>query len=250
MTAREDARRRSARTRLVRESIGGEFRRLREDAALTQAAVARAVGISPAHLCGIEQGLSEASTAVLVGIADVLGADLSVRAYPNTGPRIHDRIQAKIVEHLLRVVRARWRTFIEVPVTRPARGYIDVVLADQLDPLYVATEKSSDIHRLEQQFRWAQDKALSLPSAALWSNAPSGTVVSRLLVLRSTRNTRDLAQRFPGTFEALYPARASDVFAAVCGDGAWPGPGVLWARVDGDVVTLLDRPPRGVAFGR
>lgn len=250
MTAREDARRRSARTRHVRESIGGEIRRLREDAALTQAAVARAVGISPGHLCGIEQGLSEASTAVLVGIADVLGADLSVRVYPNTGPRIHDRIQAQIVEHLLRVVRARWRNFIEVPVTRPARGYIDVVLADQLNPLYVATEVSSDIHRLEQQFRSAQDKALSLPSAALWSNAPAGTVVSRLLVLRSTRNTRDLAKRFPGTFEALYPARASDVFAALCGDGAWPGPGVLWACVDGEVVTLLDRPPRGVAFGR
>ena len=134
LSAREDDRRRRARTRLIKESIGAEFRRLRHDAALTQAAVARSVGISPAHLCGIEHGLSEASTAVLVGIADVLGADLSVKAYPNTGPRIHDRIQSQIVEHLLRTVRPRWRTFVEVPVTRPARGYIDVVLADQPDP--------------------------------------------------------------------------------------------------------------------
>lgn len=250
MSARDDARRRRARTRLIKESIGGEFRRLREDAALTQAAVASAVGISPGHLCGIEQGRSEASTAVLVGIADVLGADLSVRAYPNTGPRIHDRIQSLIVEQLIRTVRPRWRTFIEVPVTRPARGYIDVVLADQPAPLYLATEVSSEIRRLEQQFRWAQDKALSLPSADLWSTAPAGAQVSRLLVLRSTRITRDLAQRFPETFRALYPARARDVFAALCGNGPWPGAGVLWARVEGDVVTLLDRPPRGVAFGR
>lgn len=95
MSAREDERRRRARTRSVKGSIGVDFRRLREDAALTQAAVARAVGISPGHLCGIEQGRSEASTAVLVGIADVLGADLSIRAYPNTGPRIHDRIQTR-----------------------------------------------------------------------------------------------------------------------------------------------------------
>lgn len=250
MSARDDARRRRARTRLIKESIGGEFRRLREDAALTQAAVASAVGISPGHLCGIEQGRSEASTAVLVGIADVLGADLSVRAYPNTGPRIHDRIQSLIVEQLIRTVRPRWRTFIEVAVTRPARGYIDVVLADQPAPLYLATEVSSEIRRLEQQFRWAQDKALSLPSAGLWSTAPAGAQVSRLLVLRSTRITRDLAQRFPETFRALYPARARDVFAALCGNGPWPGAGVLWARVEGDVVTLLDRPPRGVAFGR
>ena len=193
--------------------------------------MARSAGISPAHLCGIERGSSEASTAVLVGIADLLGADLSVKAYPNTGPRIHDRIQSQIVEHLLRTVRPRWRAFVEVPVTRPARGYIDVVLADQPDPLYVATEVSSELRRLEQHFRWAQDKASSLPSAALWSNAPSGAEVSRLLVLRSTRTTRDLAQRFPETFQALYPARARDAFAAVCGDGPWPGPGVLWARV-------------------
>jgi hypothetical protein len=180
----------------------------------------------------------------------VLGADLSIRAYPNTGPRIHDRIQSQIVEHLLRAVRPRWRAFVEVPVTRPARGYVDVVLADTTDPLYVATEVSSEIRRLEQQFRWAQDKAASLPSAGLWANAPAGSEVSRLLVLRSTRSTRDLAQRFPETFEALYPARARDVFDAICGGRRWPGPGILWARVEGEVVTLLDRPPRGVAFGR
>ena len=232
------------------ESIGTDIRRLREDAGLTQAAVARAVGISAAHICGIEKGGSEASTAVLVGIADVLGADLSIRAYPNTGPRIHDRIQSQTVEHLLRAVQPRWRAFVEVPVTHPARGYVDVVLADREDSLFIATEVNSEIRRLEQQFRWAQDKASSLPSAALWSTAPSGAAVSRLLVLRSTRNTRDVAQRFPQTFEALYPARTRDVFAAICGDGPWPGPGVLWARVEGDVVTLLDRPPRGVAFGR
>jgi transcriptional regulator with XRE-family HTH domain len=250
MSVRDDERRRHGRTRLIKESIGGEFRRLREDAALSQSAVAAAVGISPGHLCGIEQGRSEASTAVLVGIADVLGADLSVRAYPSTGPRIHDRFQALIVERLLRTVRPRWQTFVEVPVTRPARGYIDVVLADRPPPLFIATEVSSEIRRLEQHFRWAQDKAASLPSAALWSNAPAGAEVSRLLVLRSTRTTRDLAVRFPETFQSLYPARARDVFAAVSGDGPWPGPGILWVRVEGDVVTLLDRPPRGVAFGR
>jgi transcriptional regulator with XRE-family HTH domain len=250
MSAREDERRRRGRTRTVKESIGRDFRRLREDAALTQVAVAKAVGISPAHLCGIEKGISEASTAVLAGIADVLGADLSIRAFPNTGPRIHDRIQSQIVERLLRVVRPRWRTFVEVPVLRPARGYIDIVLADQPDPLYVATEVSSEIRRLEQHFRWAQDKASSLPSAALWSSASADARIDRLLVLRSTRNTRDLAKRFPETFQALYPAKARDVFAAICNDGPWPGSGLLWVRVEGGEVTVLDEPPRGVAFGR
>ena len=153
MSAREDQRRRHARTRHIQASIGAEFRRMREDAGLTQAAVARSAGISPGHLCGIEAGSSEASTAVLVAIADVLGADLSVRAYPNTGPRIHDRIQSQIVEHILRRSRPRWRPYLEVPVTRPARGYIDIVLRDQPHPLFVATEVSSEIRRLEQHVR-------------------------------------------------------------------------------------------------
>ena len=83
--AREDARRRRALAREVRATIGRDLLRLRRDSALSQARVARAARLSPAHLCAIEQGRAEASTDALVAIADVLGADLAVRAYPNTG---------------------------------------------------------------------------------------------------------------------------------------------------------------------
>jgi transcriptional regulator with XRE-family HTH domain len=224
--------------------------RLREDVGLSQAAVSRAAGISAAHLSGIEHGRSEASTPVLVAIGDVLGADLSVRLYPNTGPRIHDRIQARIVEAVVAAARPRWRPFVEVPVHRPARGYIDIVLRDSTAPLLVASEVCSELHRLEQLLRWVQDKAASLPSADLWRGAPDDAVVSRLLVLRVTRATREVAIRFPEILREAYPARAREVFDAVTGDHPWPGAGILWARVEGDRVTLLDRPPRGVRVGR
>jgi transcriptional regulator with XRE-family HTH domain len=250
MGAREDKRRRLQRTRQVRSAIGAEFRQLRSDAGLTARAVAVAAGISPSHLSGIELGKKEASTEVLVAVADVLGADLTIKAFPGTGPRIHDHIQARIVEELVRVSKGRWRAFVEVPVYRPARGYVDVVLAERSVPRLVSTEVHSDLGRLEQQLRWAQDKAASLASSELWRQVDGEPETSSLLVLRSTQRTRALAQRFPEILASLYPARAADVLRAVTSDGAWPGPGLLWARVDGEQVTFLSRPPRGVTVGR
>ena len=250
MGARENERRRRERTRRVRAGIGSEFRQLRSDAGLSARAVARVAGVSPSHLCGIELGKVEASTDVLVAIADVLGADLTIRAYPGTGPRIHDHVQARIIEELIRVTKDRWSPFAEVPVYRPVRGYVDLVLDERAAQRLVATEVHSDLRRLEQQLRWAQDKAASLPSSDLWKRFDVAPDVSSLLVLRSTQRTRALVQRFPETFASLYPARAEEIYAAITDGGPWPGAGLLWARVVGEVVTFLPRPPRGVRFGR
>ena len=94
--------------------------------------------------------------------------------------------------------------------------------------LVVATEVESTIRRLEQQLRWAQDKADSLPSSAAWAlMAPVDgprPVISRLLIVRSTRSTRDIARAFEATLAAAYPARAADVHAALTtADAPWPG---------------------------
>ena len=104
-----------------RRAIGQEIRLLREDAGITQARLARAAGVSRAHLCGIESGESEASLAALTGLSDALGASVSIRLYPGTGPRIRDHLQAGIVEAILRHLNRRWKRFLEVPVYRPVR---------------------------------------------------------------------------------------------------------------------------------
>ena len=61
-------------------------------------------------------------------VGALLGADISVRLYPGTGPRLTDRHQARMVEILLRSLSDDWRPHVEVPVSRPSRGVIDVVL--------------------------------------------------------------------------------------------------------------------------
>lgn len=235
-----------------RRAIGREIRLLREDAGITQARLARAAGISRAHLCGIESGESEASLTALTALADALGASVSIRLYPGTGPRIRDHLQAAIVEAVLRQLHRRWKRFLEVPVYRPVRGVIDFVLHDPASELLVATEVHSEIRRLEQVLRWVNEKRDALPSAELWQFAATDArpTVSGLLVVRSTHTTRTLVEQHAATFEAAFPAPAAAVWASLTAEAPWPGPGLIWASVRDGRAKILDRPPRGVEFGR
>lgn len=240
----------------MRRAIGNDLRALREDAGVTLTAAARAAGIDRAHLYRIELGERGASLEVLVAISTALGARLSLKAYPDAGTRIRDRHQAAMLDALLDVLDPRWKRLLEVAVRSPARGYIDAVLADLSSDvrLVIAAEVQSDLRRLEQQLRWAADKAESLPSASAWAFlAPPDAahpVISRLLVLRSTAVTRSVASQFPRVLETAYPARTSDIHHALTSEHLWPGAGILWARVEGGRATILHGPPRGVAIGR
>jgi transcriptional regulator with XRE-family HTH domain len=233
----------------VRTLLAAQIRELRSDAGISLRRLGEAADVDPGYPQQVEAGVREPSISVLAAVADALGADLSVRLYPNTGPRVRDHIQARIVEELLRIAHPRWRRMTEVPVYKPARGRIDVVLHDPEPAEVVATEVHSQVRRLEQQLGWARTKADSLPSAEFWRFADSPTV-GQLLVIRSTRATRELARRFEATLRAAYPAQVADTYGALAGTGTWPGDGLLWADVNGDVVRILDRPPRGVVLGR
>ena len=211
--------------------------------------MAARAGIDFGYLAQVERGDREPSISVLAAIAEVLGADLSIRLYPNTGPIVRDHIQARMVEELLRIAHPRWRRMTEVPVYKPGRGRIDVVLHDPQPAVVIATEVHSQMRRLEQQLGWARLKAESLPSADFWRFADSPTV-GQLLVIRSTRATRELARRFEATLRSAYPASVAEVFATLVGTSPWPGNGLLWADVTGHAVRILERPPRGVVLGR
>jgi transcriptional regulator with XRE-family HTH domain len=241
---------RNRRANTIRIALGNDLRRHRTDAGLSLGAVADAAGISRSHLCELESAKADGSLPTLAALADALGADLSIRLFPNTGPRVRDHIQARIVEELLRVAHPRWHTYAEVPVYRPARGRVDIVYHDPAAVLMVATEVHSQISRVEQQLGWANLKMDSLPSADLWRLADGNQAVSRLLVLRSSRATRDLVGRFEHTFRSAYPASAASVHSALVSQAPWPGPGILWAVVSPDAVRILDHPPRGIRLGR
>ena len=245
-----EAKRRAARTA---QSFGEDVRHAREDAGLSQRSVAGAAGISQPHYAAIELGATVASVEALHAVALALGGDTSVRFFPRTGPRLRDRIQAPMVEAFLRILHPRWQRFPEVVVHRPASGVIDLCLADVAAALLVAAEFHSQLRRLEQQIRWARQKAEGLaatPLAELVASADNPMRIDRLLVLRSTVATRAMAREFEATLAAAYPARTADLLGALTGAAPWPGAGIVWITIDGRGAHVMERRPPGTLLGR
>ena len=245
MTAIGARRLADAKRRLFRR-LGDDIRQQREDAGLTQAVVARTAGVNQPYLSRIEAGVAEPTIDVLLRIGMALGADLGVRYFANTGPRIRDRLQVAMSEELLRALHARWRATPEVPVYRPVHGVIDLVIEDRDGGTTLETELHSQLRRLEQQVRWQAQKGDAL--AALPDQR--GRTISRLLVLRNTQATRDAVKAGAATLAAAYPARTAEAVASLPHGEAWAGPAVVWMTIDGGAARLLDAPPRGISVGR
>lgn len=235
-------RERARKVRELRAWIGRQVADLRMDAGASLSDLARCTGIDRGHLWRIEAGQRSPSLEALLAISACLGAEPGIRLFPIGGSRIHDRFQAPMVEALIRSLGPAWRPSPEVPVPA-ARGVIDLVLRRSLDRLTIACECHSELRRLEQVIRRANEKA-----DALRGHAPEQT--STLLLLRSTTTTREIATTYAATLGAAYPTRTVDALAALRGTAAWPGPAIVWARVERGTAALLDGPPRGVRLGR
>ena len=216
----------------LNRTLGSEIRQLREDAGLSRVAVARAAGVADPYLGRIEDGGQHPSNETLMRLGLVLGADLRIRLYPNTGPLIRDRHQARMLEALLETIDPRWHAFTEVAVQRPSRGWIDAVLHEQRAHVALATELQSELRRLEQLIRWSAAKAASLPSWDGWDRMGTEPRIDRLLIVRRTRATRAVATDFTTQLRAAYPAHPDDALAALTGGGPWPGPALVWSVVD------------------
>lgn len=241
------------RHRELLRAVGAELRRTREDAGLSQRAVAAEAGIHHSHLARIEEGRTQASLRALTAVAVVTGCDLSVRCFPSAGPRLRDHLQVRMVEAMLREVHPRWRPSLEVAVHRPVRGVIDMVLADPGLPQVLAGEHHSDLRSVEHQVRWAGQKADALPSAREWpfGSRDADPEVVRLLVLRTTERHRRLVRDLHATFAAAYPTPVAEARAVLAAPaGAMPGPALLWVTIQGAETRLLDGPPRDVPVGR
>ena len=135
-----------------------------------------------------------------------------------------------------------WRPHLEVGVLRPVRGFIDAVFERRDYPLLVVTEFESSLPRLEQQIRWAAEKAGAIASSDIVGPGPVPPA-SRLLVLRSTESTRSLARTFEATLRTAYPAASRDALDSLRTGSRWPGHAIIWVRIDGDRVDILDGPP-------
>ena len=238
-----------ARLRRIERKVGEDLLRIRTDAAASKAQVALAAGVDRTFYGRVESGDAHASLESLVAMGVALGADVSVRIYSGSGPQLTDRHQARMEEVVIRQLHPVWRPHLEVVVTRPVRGVIDSVLERRDPPLLVIGEFESALPRLEQQLRWAAEKAASIGSSDVVGPGPIPPI-SKLLILRSTDATRSLARSFEATLRTAYPASTREAVGSLRTGAPWPGESIVWVRIDGDRVELLDGPPRGVQVGR
>lgn len=223
------------RTEKIRQRLAEDLQRLREDAGASRSAVARSAGIDRSVVAKIERGILAPTLETYGRVAAALGADFAARIYPQSGPAIRDRHQVPMAELVLGSLHARWSPAPEVAVRRPVRGWIDLVLHDPLAHALVATELESSLRRIEQLLRWSTEKALALPSSNGWRDWLDGSrepEMSRLLVVRWTRANREAAAEARRMLREAYPADPRDALEALTGTAAWPGPAMIWARLD------------------
>ena len=205
--------------------------------------------MSPATVRALEADVVEPTLEVVARLSAALGMSMSVRLFPGSGPLFRDHLQLAMTGALLRILHPRWRARPEVPVYRPVRGVIDMVLDDVGAGSLVACEAHSELRRLEQQIRWSTIKADALAATDDQVTGHTRTI-GRLLLLRSTERTRAAVAQYTEVVAAAYPARAPDAWSALTGEEPWPGDAVLWCRVGRGHAEVLRSPPRGIRVGR
>ena len=210
--------------------FGEESRLLRLRTGVSQAAVARAIGVDRATICRMEAGDPAVADRIRARAAAVLGADFRLSLYPDAAPLIHDAAHARLVEALLRLRHPSWRAKVEAPVPGTGRRSTDLRL-DRGDAT-ILFEVETHVHALEAIIREGEDKR-SAVAAAIAAVAAAGRV-HVILVLPPTRHHRTLVAAHPGTIKAAFPASTADIRRALTSaDTPWPGDGILWlgARV-------------------
>jgi transcriptional regulator with XRE-family HTH domain len=210
--------------------FGEESRLIRLRTGVSQAAVARAIGVDRATICRMEAGDPAVADRIRARAAAVLGADFRLSLYPDAAPLIHDAAHARLVEALLRLRHPSWRAKVEAPVPGIGRRSTDLRL-DRGDAT-ILFEVETHVHALEAIIREGEDKR-SAVAAAIAAIAAAGRV-HVILVLPPTRHRRTLVAAHPGTIKAAFPASTADIRRALTSaDVPWPGDGILWlgARV-------------------
>lgn len=208
--------------------FGEETREIRLRAGVSQAALARAIGVSRSVICRMEQGDPDVSARIRARAVSALGADFRIAVYPNDAPLIHDAAHARVVEVVLSQSDPSWHPTVEAPVPGPGRRSTDIRLERGAD--VVLMEVETHIRALEAIIREGAEKRTAVAA----TSAEASAAVRRIhvvLVLPPTRHHRALVRAHPGIVAAAFPASQAALSAALSSpDLEWPGDGILWTN--------------------
>ena len=202
--------------------FGEEIREIRLRAGVSQAALARSIGVSRSVICRMEWGDPDVCARIRARAVTALGGDFRIAVYPGGAPRIHDAGHARIIEAILGRRHPSWRPTVESPVPGPGRRSTDLRL-DRGDDV-VLIEVETHIRALEAIVREGAEKR-----AAVAESGPRSQRVHIVLVLPPTRHHKALVGAHPGIIAAAFPTDHDALARALAApDTDWPGNGILW----------------------
>src|SRR4051812_5512476 len=200
--------------------FGDDFRELRLRAGVSQAAVARSIGVDRSVVTRLERGDATVGNPIRARAAACLGADFRLQIYSQRAPMIFDAAHARVIERLLSAAHSRWHPVVEAPVPGPGRRSVDVQLEDGDDMILIEVE--TRVRRLEETIRALHGSRASV------SSRPDVRVHS-VLILPPTRHHRSLVLAHRATIAAAFPVRSAALAACLrSAAGGWPGDGILF----------------------
>ena len=207
--------------RLDATRLSQELRELRLGLNVSQAAVARIVGVSQSVISELERGDPTVGLEIRRRAAIALGADLRVAVYPGATPMLHDVAHARIIARLLRSRNPRWRAEVEARVPGPGRSSTDVRLS--ATGTIVLIEVETHLRRLEATARRSFENRERVRDAA-----PVGSGVFAVLCLPPTRHHRHLVAELAEYVQAAFPESPDRLRRSLEEGTDWPGDGILW----------------------
>ena len=201
--------------------FGDEIRQLRLRAGLSQAVVARAIGVDRSVVCRLEAGDPAVGLRLRARVAVVVGGDLRLVCYGGGTPILLDTAHARLIQGLLELSHPGWAVTIEAPVPGPGRRSSDVRLARGADIVLIEVE--TRVRSLEAIIRECQGKRADVAAQSV------GSRVHIVLALPRTRHHQAIVRAHPTILATAFPIASSQLEAAMISvDGHWPGDGVLW----------------------
>jgi transcriptional regulator with XRE-family HTH domain len=224
------------------DTLGRDVRRARREHRLTQAQLARRVGLHQTQISRIELGHGEhAPLSTWVSIGVVLGRPLAASFSRPLGHSREpvDAGHLAMQEYLVRRAREFGRTAtVEVP-TRPsvAADVVDVLLVDRMNRVMILVEAWNTFGDLGAAIRTTRRKAADLADRGASQDRGGPYRVAAVWVVRDSATNRSLVARYPGILRSAFVGSSRHWVRAL--DDAARAPddaGLIW--FDGAGVSL------------
>jgi transcriptional regulator with XRE-family HTH domain len=218
MASRSSSSKLRARDQVAR--IGTEVKLARVTHAMSRQRVATLAGVSWSTELRVELGDPHIGLETMCAVAEAVGLDVVLRAYPGSPPRLRDSGQLDVAERLVSSANAVWQAQLEL-VIGPHGESIDVALFGPDEIIALEIERMAA--DFQNQYRRAESKRKALAEQ-------HARPVRLVLAIEDTRRNRTAVAPHLPFIRTVLPAASREVLAAIRGGRRLGRDGLVWIR--------------------